>query len=89
MPVYLCRRGTDLIRVVVAGELAREERNALLHLFSAAREQVQYGVEHYRGHSADISTIVKDLFAEHVVEGLPMPYTMEDYKRERAAGLWP
>jgi hypothetical protein len=61
----------------------------LLHLVSAAQEQVQYGVEHYRTHSADISTIVNDLFKEHTVEGLDMPYTIEDYKRERAQGLWP
>ncbi len=39
--VYTCRRGTDAIRVVVASELPQEERNALLHLFSAAPEQVQ------------------------------------------------
>jgi hypothetical protein len=39
--VYICRRGTDAIRLVVAAELPREERNALLHLFSAAPEQVQ------------------------------------------------
>jgi hypothetical protein len=87
--VYRCRRGTDTIRVVVVAELPREERNALLHLFSAAQEQVQYGIEHYRTHSADISTIVNDLFKEHTVEGLAMPYTLEDYKRERAQGLWP
>ena len=87
--VYLCRRGTDAIRLVVAAELPREERNALLHLFSAAPEQVQYGAEHYHVHSADMSTIVNDLFANYRVEGLPMPYTIEDYKRERAQGLWP
>src|SRR5260221_10307616 len=44
--VYICRRGTDAIRLVVAAELPREEQNALLHLFSAAPEQVQYGAEH-------------------------------------------
>jgi hypothetical protein len=87
--VYGCRRGTDIIRVVVVAELLREERNALLHLFSAAPEQVQYGAEHYRVHAADTSTIVNKLFAEYRVEGLPMPYTMEDFKREIAEGLWP
>jgi hypothetical protein len=29
--VYVCRRGTDAIRLVVAVELAQQERNALLH----------------------------------------------------------
>jgi hypothetical protein len=82
--VYSCLRGTDVIRVVVAAELPREEHNALLHLFSAAPEQVQYGAEHYQVQSADSSTIIKDLFADYRVEGLNMPYTMEDYKREKA-----
>jgi hypothetical protein len=36
--VYRCRRGTDDIRVVVAGRLPPSEPNALLHLFSAVPE---------------------------------------------------
>jgi hypothetical protein len=46
--VYDCRRGTDVIRVVVLGQLPRTEHNAMLHLFGASQEQVRYGVEHYR-----------------------------------------
>jgi len=82
--VYLCRRGTDAIRMVVAAELPLEERNSLLHLFSAAPERIQYGAEHYRPHAADVSTIVRRLFTDYKVEGLSMPYTMEDYRREVA-----
>jgi hypothetical protein len=82
--VYSCLRGTDVIRVVVAAELPRQEHNALLHLFSAAPEQVQYGAEHYQVQSADTSTIIKYLFADYRVEGLNMPYTMEDFRREIA-----
>jgi hypothetical protein len=82
--VYLCRRGTDAIRLVVAAELPREERNALLHLFSAAPEQVQYGEEHYRMQSADTTSIVNQLFADYRMEGLTMPYTMEDFRRDVA-----
>lgn len=51
--VFVCRRGSDAIRLIVAAELAEVERNALLHLFSAAPERVQYGAEHYQVHSAD------------------------------------
>ena len=32
--VYECRRGTDVIRILVAGELPQTQNNALLHLFS-------------------------------------------------------
>jgi hypothetical protein len=81
--VYSCGRGTDTIRIVVASEMPRVEQNAMLHLFSAAPAQIQYGAEHYRTESGDISSIVNDLFAEYSVEGLIMPYTMADYKREK------
>src|SRR5579884_2250844 len=82
--VYTCRRGTDAIRVVVAAELPREEPNALLHLFSAAPEKVEFGIEHYRVESADLSTAVLDLFRDYTVEGLHMPYTREDLRRDIA-----
>jgi hypothetical protein len=82
--VYHCRRGTDVIRVVVAAELPREERNALLYLFSASPEQVQYGAEHYRVQSPNTSTIVNKVFKEYRMEGLPMPYSIEDFRREVA-----
>jgi len=35
--VYDCRWGTDVVRVIVAGQLSREPHNAPLHLFSASR----------------------------------------------------
>jgi hypothetical protein len=82
--VYLCRRGTDAIRLVVAAELPQEERNALLHLFSAAPQQVQYGAEHHRLQSADPSTIINELFTKYRLEGLTMPYTTEDFRRDVA-----
>jgi hypothetical protein len=82
--VYTCRRGTDGIRVVVASELPREERNSLLHLFSAVPEQLQYGREHYQFQSGETSSIVNLLFGEYRHEGLTMPYTMEDFRRDVA-----
>src|SRR5581483_10587013 len=53
--VYDCRRGTDGIRVIVLGQLPREEHNAPLHLFSASQEQVRYGAEHYHQRSDETS----------------------------------
>jgi hypothetical protein len=82
--VYHCRRGTDIIRVVVVAELLKEERNALLHLFSARPDRVEYGAEHYRMQSPDASTIVNKVIKEYSVEGLAMPYTIEDFRREIA-----
>ena len=82
--VYTLRRGSDAIRIVVAADLPKVERNALLHLFSASADQVQFGAEHYRMHSADASTIVNDLFRATGLGGITMPYTMEDYRKEKA-----
>ena len=81
--VYTCRRGSDAIRIVVAAELPKEEKNALLHLFSAAPDQVEYGAAHYRLQLLDTSTIVKQLFEEYRVEGMNMP-TIEDIRRDVA-----
>jgi hypothetical protein len=80
--VYDCRRGSDVIRVIVAHELARSENNALLHLLSASPDQVSYGVVHYRQRSADTSTVINQLFEGYAQEGLAMPYTMSDFRRD-------
>ena len=80
--VYDCRRGTDVIRVVVLGQLPQAEHNAILHLFSASQEQVRYGAEHYHPHSDETSTLVNRLFDQYRKEGIQMPYTMEDFRRD-------
>jgi hypothetical protein len=80
--VYECRRGTDLIHVVVAQELPQSENNALLHLLSASPDQVRYGVSHYQQRSADTSTLLGQLFEGYDREGLTVPYTMEDFRRD-------
>jgi hypothetical protein len=100
--VHECRRGTDVIRVIVANDLPRTENNAILHLLSASPDQVRYGVEHYEQRSRDTTTVLGQLFEGYKREGLPMPYTMEDFRRdyvkehlkdltldERLAGLSP
>jgi hypothetical protein len=80
--VYDCQRGTDLIRILVLGQLPRSEHNAMLHLFSASQEQVRYGAEHYRQHSNETSTLLHRLFEQYRKEGVHMPYTMEDFRRD-------
>jgi hypothetical protein len=80
--VYECRRGTDVIRVLVVRQLPQTEANAMLHLFSAAEEQVRYGAEHYHLRSNDTNTLLQRLLAQYRLEGLHMPYTMEDFRRD-------
>jgi len=80
--VYGCRRGSDTIQVVVAGQLPQTERNAMLHLFSASAVQVEYGASHFRRRSVETSTLLNTLFEQYQGEGLVMPYTMEDFRRD-------
>ena len=80
--VYDCRWGTDVIRVVVAGELPKEAHNAPLHLFSASPELVEFGGGAYRRRSPDTSMLLGQLFERLQREGFAMPYTMEDFRRQ-------
>ena len=77
--VYDCQWGTDTIRVIVTGELSRVPHNAPLHLFSASTELIGYGQGSYQLRSSDTSRLLVQLFK---LEGLPMPYTMEDFRRD-------
>jgi hypothetical protein len=80
--VYQCRWGTAPIRIIVTSRLPEEDHNAVLHLFSAQPERVRYGAAHYRQRSNDTSTLIYSLFEHYQLEGVAMPYTMEEFKRE-------
>ncbi len=80
--VYDCLWGTDTIRVLVAGELAREPHNAPLHLFSAAPELVAFGGAAYQRHSEQTSRLLNQLFERFQGEGFAVSYTMEDFNRQ-------
>ncbi len=87
--VYLLQRGTDRVVVIVLSEIAHEEHNSLWHLFSAVPEVVRFGAAHYRPHLADMSGAVNKLFKRYELEGIAMPYTFEDFRREYLAELSP
>jgi hypothetical protein len=78
--VYNCRWGTDEVRIVVAGNLPREQHNAPLHLFSASPELVGFGSATYTPRSPRTSLLLRQLF-ESVPGGSAM-YTMEDFERD-------
>jgi hypothetical protein len=87
--VYDCHWGTDVVRVVVAGQLPREPHNAPLHLFSASPELVGFGSGAYRRRSAQTSSLLGQLFERFRVEGFAMSYTMEDFQRDYAKKYFP
>jgi hypothetical protein len=80
--VYDCRWGTDVVRVIVAGELPREAHNAPLHLFSASPELVGFGRGAYRQRSENTSALLGQLFERLQREGYTMSFTMEDFQRQ-------
>lgn len=80
--VYDCQWGTDRVKVIVAGQLPREEQNAPLHLFSASPELVGFGQGMYRRHSDRTSGLIGQLFERFHGEGLLMAYTMADFTRD-------
>ncbi len=43
---------------------------------------MQYGVEHYQQHSTETSSLLGKLFEGYKREGLPMPYTMADFRHD-------
>jgi hypothetical protein len=87
--VYDCQWGTDVLRVIVAGQLAREAHNAPLHLFSASPELVDFAKEAYQQRSGDTSGLLGQLFERFEGEGFAVSYTMEDFRRDYAKEHFP
>ncbi len=73
--------GIRRIRIIVLSRIPKKEKNALWLLFSTLPENVEYGAEHCR-HSDEMSTLINDLFKKYQMEGIAMPYTIEDYQRD-------
>jgi hypothetical protein len=71
-----------MIVVVVLRQLPRSAHNALWLFFSAVPELLKYARETYQPRSPDTSTLLQQLFEGYRKEGLAMPYTMEDFRRE-------
>ncbi len=80
--VYDCQWCTDVVRVVVAGELPREAHNAPLHLFSASPELAGFGRRAYQQRSEHTSRMLQQLFQRYEGEDLIMPYTWADFERD-------
>ena len=80
--MYDCGWGTDVVRVVVAGELPQEAHNAPLHLFSTSPQLVGFGQKAYRRQSESTSLLLGQLLERFRREDFVMSYTMEDFKRD-------
>src|SRR5205807_5364658 len=52
------------------------------HLFGGIPANIQYGAAHYRRRTQDTSTVLNQLFESYAKEGVVMPYTIEDFRRD-------
>jgi len=68
----------------VVGQLPQHENNAMLCLLSASAEIWRYGADHYQQNTPDTSSLILDLLKGFRCEGITMPYTMEEYRRDYA-----
>ena len=80
--LYHCIWGTHRVRIVVLREVPDETRNAIWGMFSNIGEKVALGARNYHYHISDISTVIDDLLEHYELEGLKVPYTIEDYRRD-------
>ncbi len=80
--VYDCRRGTDVIRIVVLNRLPLDAQNSPLHLFSGQDERVGFGATNFFPRTDDISTMLIQVFEKYRLEGAEMPKTNEEIRRE-------
>ncbi len=75
--VYEVRHFTGIIRVIVVHELPQQDHNAMLHLFSARKDLVEYGRTHYEPRSEETSTLLRQLFLKFRPEALLMPKLLD------------
>jgi hypothetical protein len=80
--VLEARRGTDRIRIIVANDIPMAEQNSPLLLFSSQIKRVEYGRKMLRMKSETSGRIVNVLFGNYPVEGMKVPYTLEQFRKE-------
>jgi hypothetical protein len=70
------------IRIIVPNQLPMQEHNAMMLVFSAKDELLQYGRRHYHIRSAETSTLLRLVFLKYQQETLNMPDLLEELTRE-------
>lgn len=71
------------IRLIVLSRIEKAEHNAVWHLFSNSLDKINYGANTYHSKS-NPSSVVNLLYETYQLEGLAMPYTMQDFQQQVA-----
>jgi hypothetical protein len=71
------------IRLIVLNQIVQAEHNLLWHLFSHAMDNIRYAKKHYKP-KTNLSSAINVLYEYYQLEGLIMPYTLEQFQKEVA-----
>lgn len=71
------------IRLIVLSQIEKATHNAVWHLFSNVLDSIDYGKKFYHAKSNPSSSI-NLLYEYYQLEGLEMPYTIEEFQKEVA-----
>lgn len=80
--VYDIQRGTDRIRLIVLSEIEDVSRNWIWELFSNDPNRVRSAAQEIQTRHREASTMLNQVLRWYQQEGMDMPYTMEDFKRD-------
>ncbi|OEU49836.1 MAG: hypothetical protein BA861_02780 [Desulfobacterales bacterium S3730MH5] len=70
------------VRVIVISRLPLQQRNAVLAFFSFDPGKVTFALQNYTWHIEDGSTVINQLLEKYSLEGIDMPYTMEQFRKD-------
>ncbi len=77
-----CDLSIERIRIIVISRLSQEVQNALLQLFSAQAEQVQFAQQYFRHQATRTSSLLQQLLTRYQEEGLDMPVDLDKWVAE-------
>jgi hypothetical protein len=79
---YDVQWGTDSIRILVLHEMPAAAQNLVWNLFSGDPERIAGAFQRLQPRQQAWSSLVNEMLAYYGLEGMAMPYTMEDFERE-------
>ena len=74
--------GTDMIRILVLREMPEAEQNLVWNLFSGDQNRIAKAFNRLQPRVQSWSSLLNELLDFYGLEGIAMPYTMEDFERE-------
>src|SRR5262249_54600388 len=74
--------GTDTIRILVLRDMPDAEQNLVWNLFRGDQARIGGAFQRLQPRLPRWSSILNDLLEYYGLEGMPMPYTMEDFERD-------